>query len=117
MKLEVLIQTEGLRRQSQAFGGALLLWLVSRLALPTLLKSQLETRRSEQLGRQVTVGHVDFKPGSLELAVDHFAVAYADATKSTPQFAIKRLYIDIEAQPDRHSQGFVGGRNGGTAAC
>lgn len=98
MKLDELLQTKGVRRLGRAIGGVLLLWLVSWLALPLLLKSQLETRLSEQLGRRVTVGHIDFKPWSLELALDDFAVAHADVTNQTAQFTIKRLYIDMEAQ-------------------
>ena len=98
MKLDVLRKTKGSRYLGMAIGGVLLLWLVSWLALPSLLKSQLETRLSDQLGRQVTVGHVDFKPWSLELALNDFAIAHADVTNLTAQFAIKRLYIDMEAQ-------------------
>jgi len=98
MKSDVLIQTKGVRRLGMAIGGVLLLWLVSWLVLPPWLKSQLETRLFGQLGRQVTVGRVDFKPWSLELAVDDFAVAHADAANPSPQLSVKHLYIDMEAQ-------------------
>jgi uncharacterized protein involved in outer membrane biogenesis len=41
---------------------------------------------------------VNFKPWSLELEVNDFAVAQAGATDQPPQFAIKRFYVDLEAQ-------------------
>ena len=73
-------------------------WALAWLVLPMVLKSQLESRLSEQLGRQVRIGLVDVKPWSLELAIDDFSVAYADASKPGAQLSIKRLYIDAEAQ-------------------
>ena len=79
--------------------GVLALWGVAWLAVPSLLKNQLEKEASAQLGRKVTVGAVDFKPWTLELTLKDLAVARAEgATELSPQLAIKRLYIDAELQ-------------------
>lgn len=98
MKPDILFQSKLLRRLFITVAGLLLLWALAWLVMPRVVKNQLESRLSEQLGRQVSVGRVDFKPWSLELTVDDLAVAHADAADTTAQFSVKRLYIDMEAQ-------------------
>jgi uncharacterized protein involved in outer membrane biogenesis len=98
MKLDALFQKSTKRRLGMAIGAMLLLWLIGWLVVPPLLKSQAQNRLSELLGRQVTVGGVNFKPWSLELEVNDFAIAQLGAPGQPPQFAIKRLYVDMEAQ-------------------
>jgi len=85
-----------LRRAAWGLVSLLLLWLLGWLALPPLIKTQLESRLGEQLGRKVTVGRVDFKPWTLELTLTDVAVAHqADASA---QLAFQRVYIDAELQ-------------------
>jgi uncharacterized protein involved in outer membrane biogenesis len=98
MKLDALFKKSTNRWLGMAMGTVLFLWVIGWLAVPPLLKSQAQTRLSELLGRQVTVGGVSFKPWSLELEVKDFAVAQAGATGQPPQLVIKRFYVDIEAQ-------------------
>ncbi|MES2686403.1 MAG: DUF748 domain-containing protein [Pseudomonadota bacterium] len=103
------------RRAAWALGGVLLFWALAWWAVPSILKSQLEKGVSEKLGRQVTVGAIDFKPWSLELTLSDLAVARAGAEAGTstqlspqpllkaspqkiPQVSIKRIYIDAELQ-------------------
>jgi hypothetical protein len=94
------------RRAAWAVGLLLLLWVLAYAAVPPILKSQLEKIASEKLGRQVTVGEVDFKPWSLELTLRDLAVARAGpvgsasaaSPQATPQLSIKRLYIDAELE-------------------
>jgi hypothetical protein len=89
------------RRAAWALGALLLLWALAYAAVPTLLKSQLEKIASEKLGRQVTVGAVDFKPWSLELTLRDLAIAKAGAAgvpQENPQLSIKRIYIDAELE-------------------
>lgn len=74
----------------------LALWLAAWLAVPPLLKWQLQKQASEVLGRTVTVDAVDFKPWSMELSLEGLAIAKADG--SGPQFALKRLYANAEMQ-------------------
>lgn len=94
------------RRAAWALGGLLLVWALAWAAVPAVLKSQLEKGVSAKLGRQVTVGAIDFKPWSLELTLSDLAVAKAGAAagfpqespQQIPQISIKRLYIDAELQ-------------------
>ncbi|WP_309374949.1 DUF748 domain-containing protein [Rhodoferax sp.] len=86
-----------LRRLIGALGSLLALWVITWLAVPPLLKSQAQSRLSELLGRQVTLGEVDFKPWTLELSVRDVAVARAHGADGA-QLTIGRLYIDMELQ-------------------
>jgi hypothetical protein len=77
-------------------GSVLALWLIGWVAVPPLVKSQMIKGASEQLGRQVSIGAVDFKPWTLELTVNDLAVLSQDG--SAEQLRIKRIYIDAELQ-------------------
>jgi hypothetical protein len=44
--------------------GLLLLWMLAWVAVPPILKWQLQSRLSEALGRTVTIADVGFKPWS-----------------------------------------------------
>ncbi|SDX90530.1 protein of unknown function [Variovorax sp. YR634] len=71
-------------------------WVIAWLAVPPIAKSQLQKIASEKLGRQVTVGKIDFKPWTLELTLNDLRIATADGSKS--QVAINRIYADAELQ-------------------
>ena len=73
------------------------LWLLTWLAVPPLLKGPLERAATAQLGRAVTVGAIDFKPWTLELALRDVAVAGAEEG-APPQLTIGRIYADGELQ-------------------
>ena len=85
-----------LRRLAVAIAIVVALWLLSWLAVPHLLRTQGQKLASEALGRQVTIGKVEFAPWSLELTLHDLAVATADGQSS--QLAVKRIYIDAEMQ-------------------
>ncbi|SDI51412.1 DUF748 domain-containing protein [Variovorax sp. OV700] len=91
-----LKQNKWVRRGIVAVLALLALWIVAWLAVPPIAKSQLQKIASEKLGRQVTVGKIDFKPWTLELAVDDLRIATADGSR--PQVAVKRIYADAELQ-------------------
>ena len=74
----------------------LAVWLFAWLAVPPIAKGQVQKIASDKLGRQVTVGKIDFKPWTLELAVNDLRIATADG--SQPQVAVKRIYADAELQ-------------------
>ncbi|WP_332258586.1 DUF748 domain-containing protein [Polaromonas glacialis] len=91
------------RRVAWAVGIWLLVWALAYVAVPLLVKSQLERLGFEKLGRRVSVGSVDFRPWSLELTVHDLAVAKAGpaaaepaSPQAVPQLKIRRLYIDAE---------------------
>ncbi len=99
------------RRAAFFVGGLLLLWALAYALVPGIAKSQIEKIASEKLGRQVTVGSIDFKPWSLELTVNDLAISRIEAgsdaktgvgqpgsPQNLPQLSIKRIYIDAELE-------------------
>lgn len=76
-----------------------LLWGVAWLAVPPLLKWQLETRGSELLGRELRVDEVRFAPATLALTLQGLRLAGAPGdADATPQLQIERLHIDLDAR-------------------
>ena len=94
--LSALRQHRWFRPALRTLAGLLALCLITWLAVPPLLKGPLQRAASEQLGRAVTVGAIDFKPWSLELTLSDVAVAGADG--QPPQLSIARVYADGELQ-------------------
>lgn len=84
------------RRAVRAVAVLIVLWLVTWLAIPPLVKGPLERMASEQLGRAVTVGAIDFQPWSLEFALRDVSVAGTNG--ALPQLTIGRIYADGELQ-------------------
>ncbi|MDP3164233.1 MAG: DUF748 domain-containing protein [Hydrogenophaga sp.] len=76
--------------------GVMLLWLITWIAIPVLLKWQLQKQASQALGRSVTVQRVDFKPWSLELSVEGLRMATAQG--GGEQLSVARLYMNAELQ-------------------
>jgi len=95
-RFRLLTRQRWVRLSVSVIGALLLVWALLWLLGPPLIRSQLERIGSEQLGRRVTVGHVDIRPWSLELSLHDVVVATEDA--QAEQLAIGRLYIDAELQ-------------------
>ena len=85
-----------LRRVLWLLGAVLFLWALAWVAVPPLLKSQLQKIVGEQLGRTVSVGQIDFKPWTLELTLSDLAIASQDGASA--QFKIKRVYANAELE-------------------
>ena len=96
MNAASLKQNKWVRRAVLALLALLAFWLLAWLAVPPIAKSQIQRIASEKLGRQVTVGKIDFKPWTLELTLDDLRIATADGSR--PQLAIARIYADAELQ-------------------
>jgi uncharacterized protein involved in outer membrane biogenesis len=96
VSLASLRQHRWFRPAVRAVGALIVLWLVTWLAIPPLAKGPLERIASEQLGRAVTVGAIDFQPWSLEFALRDVAVAGVNG--APPQLTIGRIYADGELQ-------------------
>ncbi|MEJ7686267.1 MAG: DUF748 domain-containing protein [Variovorax sp.] len=79
-----------------ALMAVLALLILAWLAVPPIAKSQIQKIASEKLGRQVTVGKIDFKPWTLELTLNDLRIATADG--SQPQVVVSRIYADAELQ-------------------
>jgi hypothetical protein len=96
MNAATLKQNKWVRRAFVVVMSVLALWLLAWVAVPPILKSQLQKIASEKLGRQVTVGKVDFKPWTLEITLTDLRIASADGRQ--PQVQIARIYADAELQ-------------------
>ncbi|MBY0409786.1 MAG: DUF748 domain-containing protein [Burkholderiaceae bacterium] len=78
-----LRQRRWLRRTAATLLALLALWLITWWAVPLLAQGPLERLASERLGRTVTVGAVEFKPWSLEVALRDVSVAGVSGAGST----------------------------------
>ncbi len=96
MNLQTIKSHKWARRAAWAVAGVLTLWVLGWLAVPPLLRHQVQKIASEKLGRTVTLGAVDFKPWTMELTLSDLAVATADG--KADQVRIKRIYMDGELQ-------------------
>ena len=96
--LTALRQRRWFKPATRALAALLGVWALSWLSVPALVKGPLERLASEQLGRTVTVGSLDFKPWSLELTLRDIAVAGAKGTEGPAQLTIGRVYVDAELQ-------------------
>ena len=93
-----MLQSRWVKRALVALGCLVALWVLAWLAVPPLLKSQLEKRGSEALGRTLTLGDIGFRPWSLELTLRDIRIAAADPAQAAPQLEIARLYVDAELE-------------------
>jgi hypothetical protein len=85
-----------IKRLVWAVVSVLLLWLISWLVVPLLLKWQLQKQASQALGRSVTVQKVDFRPWSLALTVEGLRVASAQG--DAEQLSVARVHVNAELQ-------------------
>ncbi|MEO5794509.1 MAG: DUF748 domain-containing protein [Rhodoferax sp.] len=85
-------QNKWLRRAAWVVAGVLGLWAITWLAVPALVKYEVEKVGSATLGRSVTLGRVDFHPWTLVLTLDDLAIAGAQDAK--PQVHIQRILLD-----------------------
>ena len=94
-----MLKSRALRWLSWTVLAVLLLWGAAWLAVPPLLKWQLETRGSQLLGRELRVGEVQFAPTTLSLTLRELSLGAApSAPDATPQLQIGRLFVDIDAR-------------------
>ena len=96
MEISRFLKNSWLRRLLWATGLVLVLGALAVVALPSLLKSQAESRGSQALGRTLTLGSVAFKPWTLELTLNDLKIASADGQST--QFSIARVTLDASIQ-------------------
>ncbi len=96
MQTNFLSPAKWLRRLFWCVAAVALVWGLGWLALPAVIRGQIEKVATEQLGRKVTVGAVDFKPWTLELTVSDLAIARQSGAQA--QFQFKRLYVNAELE-------------------
>ena len=94
-----MLKSRALRLLLWALMAMVLLAAAAWLALPPLLKWQLETRGSQALGRELRVGDVQFNPTTLALTLRELSLGAAPgAAENTPQLQIERLFVDFDAR-------------------
>ena len=71
-----------MRRAAIALASLVFLVVVAWLAIPPIVRSQLESRLTEALGRKTTVEKVDFNPFTLRLTVTKLAIAEPSGASS-----------------------------------
>ena len=90
--------SDGSRRGRRALAAVLVLaaaWAALAWGLPPLLKSQVESRGGEWLGRGVSVERVELSLATLRLTLHGLRVEKA-TPEAEPQFALRRLFVDAE---------------------
>ena len=96
MQPNILSSSKWLRRLVWLVATVVLVVGLGWLVAPGLIRSQLEKAASEQLGRKVRVGAVEFTPWTLELTVRDLAIASLDGART--QFEFKRFYVNAELE-------------------
>ena len=96
MQLPFSVPPLWLRRGRWFLGGLVVVWVLAWLAVPPMVKRQIEKAGSAALGRTLTIGSVDFRPWSLELTMRDLAIASADG--GDKQLSIARVYVDAELE-------------------
>ncbi len=96
MQFNLLASSKWLRRSAWLLVLVVVAWGLGWLVGPALIRSQLERVASDQLGRKVSVGAVEFTPWTLELTIHDLAIATQDGTRA--QFQFKRLYANAELE-------------------
>ena len=84
-----------LRRLGYIAGSAAALVLLAWLAVPPIVRSQLESRLTDGLGRTTTIESVAFDPFRLRFTIRK--VAIADGTAPQPLLAMEALIADFSA--------------------
>jgi len=96
MQFNSLSSSKWLRRVAWLLVSVVVLWGLGWLVGPPLIRSQIEKAATEQLGRKVSIGALEFTPWTLELAIHDLAIASQDGASA--QFQFKRLYANAELE-------------------
>ena len=84
-----------MRRVALAVAALAALWVATWLAVPPLVKWQAPTRLSALLGRNVTLGSVDFHPWALEIVLHDLAVGPAPGASAPPLLKVARVRANV----------------------
>ncbi len=91
-----MVQGRWWRRLAMAVGALVASWVVTWLTVPPLVRWQAPARLSAALGRDVTLGTVDFHPWALEIVLHDVAVGPArGASSATPLLRVARVRADV----------------------
>jgi len=91
-----MAQGKWMRRSAMAVVALAALWGVTWLAVPPLVRWLAPARVSAALGRDVTLGAVDFHPWALEIVLHDVAIGPArGASAATPLLRIARVRANV----------------------
>ena len=90
-----MVQGKWIRRGAIAVAAVVALWVVTWLAVPPLVKWQAPTRLTAVLGREVTLGAVDFHPWALEIVLHDLAVGPAAGASAPPLLTVARVRANV----------------------
>src|SRR6187402_3063772 len=90
-----MVQGKWMRRAAWTAGVLAALWVVTWLAVPPLVRWLAPSRLSAVLGRDVTIGAVDFHPWALEIVVHDLAVGPAPGASAPPLLRVARVRANV----------------------
>jgi uncharacterized protein involved in outer membrane biogenesis len=90
-----MVQGKWIRRLIVTVAALAALWVAAWLALPPLVKWQAPVRLSAALGRDVTLGAVDFHPWSLELVLHDLAIGGEPGASGPPLLRVARVRANV----------------------
>src|SRR3954470_6952732 len=90
-----MVQGKWIRRAVTAVAVLAALWVVTWLAVPPLVRWQAPGRLSAVLGRDVTLGAVDFHPWGLEIVLHDLAVGPAPGASAPPLLRVARVRANV----------------------
>ncbi len=91
-----MVQGKWMRRLATAVVAVVALWVVTWLAVPPLVRWLAPAQVSAALGREVTLGTVDFHPWALEIVLHDVAVGPArGASAAAPLLRVARVRANV----------------------
>ena len=90
-----MMQGKWFRRLRLTVVALAALWLATWLAVPPLVKWQAPGRLSAALGRDVTLGTVDFHPWALEIVLHDLVVGPAAGASAPPLLRVTRVRANV----------------------
>ena len=90
-----MVQGKWMRRTAWAVGVLAMLWVMTWLAVPPLVRWVAPARLSALLGRDVAIGAVDFHPWALEIVVHDLVVGPAPGSSAPPLLRVARVRANV----------------------
>ena len=90
-----MVKGKWTRRSMWATGVLAILWVVTWLAVPPLVRWLAPSRLSAALGRDVTLGAVDFHPWSLEIVLHDLVVGPTPGASAPPLLRVARIRANV----------------------
>jgi uncharacterized protein involved in outer membrane biogenesis len=90
-----MVQGKWMRRLAAAIGAAAALWVAIWVAVPPLVRWQAPARLSTALGRDVTLGAVDFHPWALEIVLHDLVVGGTGGASGAPLLRVARVRANV----------------------